>query len=1051
MPLPPSVYFKHIVVIGASEGGLPVLGAFFQSVPVASNRCFFIISDLLSEDVTMMGELLATHTCMPLLEMVDGGLLEPNKIFVCPSGCLPIADGIRVRLQARETRAQQAIDTYLDSLVESLGSLATVVILSGAGEDGTRGAKRVQAAGGAVFVQSPQECEFPSMPQSVLRAGVPCLQGSPQGLWQMIEARGGSRDESLSDSRAANEELGAANEELRAANEELQRSNKALRATNEALTVSKLSHEKLLGQTQEGVLQTLTDMTDVKALQRRFEYALESVRMSWWDWDLRLDEITVNAGKSRILGKEFFASKQGYADFMQQVHCDDYEMIQATLGAHLRGETDEWACELRLLNQENEWIWVSNRGFVTQRDSSGKAVYMMGNTVVIDTLKKALVEATYQRDMLAAAGQIASLGTWEYTVETDRVVWSDQIRNIMEVDADFDPNLEDSFGFFPAPDRNRLGIAFKALTEDGTPYDLELRCVSQKGRHMYTLAAGRPQYDQRGKIVGAVGVFQDITKTELREHEMQAFFALSPDFQATVDFDGTFQSCSPSWLKELGYPEGFLAHTPVVNLVVPEHRIDFLKCFSSVVAGAAIANYETRVLNYAGYPGQGDLAELWLSWSFSSEPDLKLVFVSARCVTEQRQTNQRLIDERVRAEQANSAKSDFLAVMSHELRTPLNPILGFSELLLAEIENPEHREILQTIVGSGEHLIGLIDEVLDYSKLEACKTEITLSEFSLEEFTLRKIRLMRGQIKNEDVRLTHSICAGPLAGDELPDFVGDLSMITQIVRNLLSNALKFTRAGEVSLAVEVESVENGVAMVCFSVSDSGVGIAPEDHEKIFEAFTQVDTSNTRQFGGTGLGLAICKQLSDLLGGHMTLESALGQGATFELHVPLKYVARGAGHDATNLTPQTDPSDAQSEASSTIASEGSTKQPEVLIVEDNDTNQFYLDTVLKRQGCLPTIVEDGESAIALIEEDLGRFKWIFLDLHMPGMGGLAALDKIREAERKASVVPSIVIVMTADAEDSVYQQSMEKGANEFLIKPAPVQEVLGLLDKYLVRS
>jgi signal transduction histidine kinase/chemotaxis response regulator CheB len=971
---------KNIVVIGASEEDLQSLTHFLQSVPNDSGRCFIVIQSFSLNSAGLPAELLAVSTGMPVHEMVDGGRLEPNTVFICPLGTLAVADELCVRLRPRGAGAEQPIDTYLESLAATRGSAVSAVILSGSGTDGTVGATQVHAAGGAVFVQSLGDCEFVEMPQSVLLSGVPCSLAPAPHLWQMIECR---------------------------------------------------------------------KTEDLQALQKRFEFALQSARMSWWEWNIPLDQIQVQAGQPRILDPGFVASTQTFESWMKQVHEDDCEMVRDSLNAHLRGETDEWSCEHRFRNLENECVWVSNRGVVTQRDAAGQALYMIGNTVVIDELKQALIETTDQRDILTAAGKIASLGSWEFSVETNRVAWSDQVRAIMEVDADYDPNLEDSFSFFPEPDRSALDIAFKALIQEGRSYDLELRCISRTGRHKYTMASGRPQYDHLGKIVGAVGVFQDITKAELIEHEMQAFFALSPDYRATIDFDGKFQSCSPSWLKELGYPVEFLTDTPVVDLIDPEHRVGFLKCFSSVVAGDAVSNYETRVLHFSEYQSGDALGESWLSWSFSSDPDLKLVFVSARCVTEQRQINQRLIDERLRAEQANSAKSDFLAVMSHELRTPLNPILGFSELLLCEIDNPEHREILQTIVDSGEHLIELIDEVLNYSKLEACKTEVDLSEFSLEDFTVEQVRLMHGQLKNKSVVLKHSVIAGPFEGAVLPAFVGDVSILTQIMRNLLSNALKFTSAGEVSLTVEVKSVENAVAMVCFSVSDTGVGIALKDHTKIFEAFAQADTSNTREFGGTGLGLAICKQMSDLIGGNMTLESALGEGATFSLHVPLGYIEAGESHGLVNHTQQATSLCGRSEA--IHSKEVGGEEYEILIVEDNETNQFYLDTLLKRQGCSQTIVEDGESAIALIEKELGRFKWIFLDLHMPGIGGLATLQKIRSLERAASAVPSIIIVMTADAVDSVREECFQHGANEFLVKPAPMDEVLKLLERYSVTS
>jgi signal transduction histidine kinase/ActR/RegA family two-component response regulator len=434
--------------------------------------------------------------------------------------------------------------------------------------------------------------------------------------------------------------------------------------------------------------------------------------------------------------------------------------------------------------------------------------------------------------------------------------------------------------------------------------------------------------------------------------------------------------------------------------------------------------------------------DIWLSWSISSDSRLGLIFVSARNVTGQKNATRLLNEARLRAEEANQAKSDFLSVMSHELRTPLNPILGFAEMLSDEVADPEQRDILQTIVSSGQHMVQLIDEILDYSKAEAGRVEVVPVEFSLVDLVVEKMILMGGSLKRDEVKFSYELNRGAFKDKELPIFKGDADMLKHILRNLLANAIKFTAAGHVILRVTILSADDLNAMVSFEVEDTGIGIEPKAHAQIFEPFVQADSSQTRTYGGTGLGLAICKRLIELMGGAISVESEVGKGSVFRVTVPLE------------LTARRDESDAQVARSTATPAKSATPQTkytglELLVVEDDASNSFFIMSLLKRYDFNPTLVSSGEKALEVIKEHSGPFAAIFLDLHMPGIGGLSALEEIRRMESLSGDTPVPIIILSADVEESTREECMNLGASTFLSKPLKIDALNEVLKKWVM--
>ncbi|WP_421895160.1 response regulator [Marinoscillum sp.] len=411
------------------------------------------------------------------------------------------------------------------------------------------------------------------------------------------------------------------------------------------------------------------------------------------------------------------------------------------------------------------------------------------------------------------------------------------------------------------------------------------------------------------------------------------------------------------------------------------------------------------------------------------EMDEVSTIVILRDITERKKVEAIIIEEKEKAEKASRAKAEFLSTMSHEIRTPMNSIIGMTNILIQDDFDEETMNLLNTLKFSSEHLLVLINDILDFNKIEAGKIEFEHIDFNLKELVENINESHKYRANEKGVQIELEI--DPM----VPNWVvGDPGRLSQILTNLVGNAVKFTTEGSVITRLTPQQKEGSTIDILFEVIDTGIGIAEGKQKLIFESFSQSETYTTRQYGGTGLGLAITKKLIELQNGHLEVTSTPRIGSNF--HFSLQFTLSNTPDDALAKP-----------VAGAYATQDELVGLKILLVEDNPINQFVAGKFLSKWKCNVTIAENGHEAWEKVQAD--EFDIILMDLQMPGKNGFEATREIRNSDKVYKDIPIIALTATALLEEK--NRALKAGMNDFVTKPFNPKELYEKILKNMTHS
>ncbi len=631
--------------------------------------------------------------------------------------------------------------------------------------------------------------------------------------------------------------------------------------------------------------------------------------------------------------------------------------------------------------------------------------------------------------LLDRVGELARVGGWQLLFDGQQLSWTAETYRLHGVPADYRPTLREALDFYAPAGRAQISAAVERAARDGMPWDLELPFRPRDGRQLWVRAVGVPMW-RDGQIVGMQGALQDITARRDAERERQRnaeLLRLVLDSASEVSIIATdprlqIQVFNRGAERLLGYrAEELVGRDTPMRIHVPaeveQRERELAAQFGRALGPGEVFTLHERlgqVQPWTYRRKDGSLVPVLLTVTAMSGDDGELLgyLGIAQDASLQQQRERALQLAREKAEQASAAKGQFLANMSHEIRTPMNAVLGLAYLLAQTPLDAEQARFVARIRSASQGLLGLLNDILDLSKIEAGELILEQRGFAPRALLAQLQELFSAQAEGKGLSLRLDLPA------ELPAALrGDATRLRQVLTNLVANAIKFTASGGVRLGLQAQALGGGDWRLRFEVEDSGIGIAAEAQQAIFHPFAQADASTTRRYGGTGLGLSIARELVDAMGGRLELRSRPGLGSCFWFELQLAETALPAGEQ-----------------------EAATQRLDgvrVLVADDSEINVEVASRILAQQGAEVCSAADGEAAIALLQTR--PVDIVLMDLQMPVLDGVAATRRLREAG-----FASPIVALTAGALASERQRALDAGMNAFLGKPFLPQELIALV-------
>lgn len=675
--------------------------------------------------------------------------------------------------------------------------------------------------------------------------------------------------------------------------------------------------------------------------------------------------------------------------------------------------------------------------------------YVLATVSDISSRKKAEIGLRQSEQRLRLAMDAANAGTWEWYLESNENFWSDEIWKLYGLQENkVAPSFDAWKNCVHPNDLERVQAVLDDAVAKQAEFEMDWQVrmpASESPR--WLLSRGQPIRDANGKLTHYIGIVVDISArkraeikleqhrneleqlVEYRTAELSSLYNQAPCGYHSLDRDGMFITVNDTELSWIGYTrEEMIGRMHAVDILAPHSKDLFDINFPILMKTGELAGLECDFVRK-----DGSLMPILLHARAIFDINGQFSHTLSTIIdnTGRKQAEKAWITAREAAESANRAKSVFLANMSHEIRTPLSAIIGLSHLMKRGSIDPEHANFLAKIDSSAHHLLAVINDILDLSKIEADKFVLEETDFNVLDTTQNVVSMLQEQTAKKSVSLT-------VEGDQFPSLLrGDPTRFTQALLNLVGNAVKFTDHGAIVIRIRQQPINDNQVLVRAEVEDSGIGISPDDMRRLFTPFEQVDGSHTRRYSGTGLGLAITRRLAELMGGKAGVESIPGKGSTFWFTARLKIATE------QTLTSQ----DSQTCEPDTDILKNKFAGLQILVVEDEPINQLIATTFLEDIGMVVKVANNGREAVNLVAVE--PFALILMDMQMPEMDGIEATRKIRELATQWHTLP--IVAMTANAFMEDRAQCLEAGMDDFITKPIDPEKFYTLLLYWLRKS
>lgn len=666
-------------------------------------------------------------------------------------------------------------------------------------------------------------------------------------------------------------------------------------------------------------------------------------------------------------------------------------------------------------------VWLYNN--IIEKDVDGNA-YIIGNSIDITERMQLEHDLIESKQLLEQTSIVARVGGWEIDILKNKISLSSITREIYDVKDDSIYDIESGVKYYKEGDsKDQIRQAFRNAIEKGESWDLELQVVTGKGKELWVRVLGKPEM-QKGVCKRVIGTIQDIdiqkrTKLALEysENKYREFFDISPvGIAINRHYDGKFIDGNKALYAMIGYTEEEYRKLDHWDVTPASFDDDEMKHRLSLTKTGRYGPYEKIYIHKDGHY----VNVLLNGIKYESLNGEEYVYSVIQDITAMYLKELELKQSKQLAEEASRAKSEFLANMSHEIRTPLNGVIGFTDLILRTKLDETQRQYLSIVGQSANALLSVINDILDFSKIEAGKLELENEKCDLFEIGSQAADIISFQLKTKNIEMLLNIAP------DLPQFIWtDAIRLKQVLFNLLSNAAKFTEKGEIELKVSALSDTNQSDIKFrFEVRDTGVGIHSDKVEKIFEAFTQEDSSVTKKYGGTGLGLTISNKILALMGSRLNVKSEIRKGSTFYFDLVLK-----------------------TESSGFTNNENLDFIKRALIVDDNQNNRTILRQMLLLNKIQSDEAVNGIEAIQLISSGI-KYDVVLMDYRMPVMDGMEAIKKIRQNYFSSAAELPILLLSSSSDEERVIRLSNELDVNSRMVKPIKMQELFKALSNLI---